>query len=36
MDNLEKDFRYIFVNLQLVKVYVFVDKSFANNKDLNF
>ena len=35
MDNLERDLRYIFINLQLAKVYVFVDESFANNKDLS-
>jgi len=36
MDNLRRGFRYVLVNLQLVKIYVFVDRSFANNKNLSF
>jgi len=36
MDNLGKGLWYIFVNLQLAKVYVFINRFFANNKDLSF
>ena len=35
MNNLKRDFRYVLINLQLAKVYVFVDGFFANNKDLS-
>ncbi len=35
MDNLKRDLWYVLVNLQLAKVYIFVDESFANNKDLS-
>lgn len=35
MDNLGRGLRYVLMDLQLVKVYVFVDGSFANNKDLS-
>jgi len=33
---LGKGFQYVFINLQLAKVYVFINRSFANNKDLSF
>ena len=36
MNNLKRDLQYVPVNLQLVKVYVFVNEFFANNKDLSF
>ena len=36
MDNLGRDFQYIFINLQSAKIYVFVNESFVNNKNLNF
>ena len=32
---MKKGFWYVFINLQLAKVYVFVNESFANNKDLS-
>ena len=35
MNNLKRNLRYIFVNLQLIKVYIFINKSFANNKNLS-
>ena len=35
MNNLERSLWYVFVNLQLIKVYIFVNGSFANNKDLS-
>ena len=35
MDNLERGLRYVPVDLRSAKVYVFVDGSFANNKDLS-
>ena len=35
MDNLERGFQYVLINLQLTKVYIFVNGSFANNKNLS-
>ena len=35
MDNLERGLRYVLVDLRSAKVYVFVDGSFTNNKDLS-
>ena len=35
MNNLERGFWYVPVNLQSTKVYIFVDGSFTNNKDLS-
>jgi len=35
MNNLERGFWYVPVNLQSAKVYIFVDGSFTNNKDLS-
>jgi hypothetical protein len=35
MDNAERGLRYIPVDLHSAKIYVFVDGSFANNKDLS-
>ena len=36
MNNLEKGFRYIPINLQSAKIYIFINKSFINNKNLSF
>ncbi|PVH68173.1 hypothetical protein DL98DRAFT_441815, partial [Cadophora sp. DSE1049] len=33
--NLEKGLQYILINFNLAKIYVFINKSFANNKNLN-
>ena len=35
MNNLKRDFQYVLINLQLAKVYVFVNGSFINNKNLS-
>ncbi len=35
MDNLEKGLQYILVDLRLAKLFVFVNSSFTNNKDLS-
>ena len=35
MNNLGRDLRYVLINLQSAKVYIFIDRFFANNKDLN-
>ncbi|PVH68914.1 hypothetical protein DL98DRAFT_440137, partial [Cadophora sp. DSE1049] len=35
IDNLGKSLQYILVNLRLAKIYVFVNSSFANNKNLS-
>ena len=36
LDNLKRGFRYVFINLQLAKVYIFINKSFTNTKNLSF
>ncbi|EFQ92023.1 hypothetical protein PTT_10975, partial [Pyrenophora teres f. teres 0-1] len=35
MENIDRSLRYITVNLREAKLMVFVDGSFANNKDLS-
>ena len=35
MDNLDKGITYILLNLQYTKLFVFVNSSFANNKDFS-
>ena len=36
LDNLKRGIKYINLNLKHIKLFVFVDRSFANNKDLSF
>ncbi|PVH79381.1 hypothetical protein DL98DRAFT_420532, partial [Cadophora sp. DSE1049] len=35
INNLKKSLRYIFINLRLAKIYVFINGLFANNKNLS-
>ena len=36
LNNLKRGIRYVNLNLKYIKLFVFVDKLFANNKDLSF
>ena len=35
LDNLKRGIKYVNLDLKYTKLFVFVDKSFANNKDLS-
>jgi hypothetical protein len=35
LDNLEQGIRYILLDLYYIKLFVFIDGLFANNKDLS-
>ena len=36
MKNMDQDLTYVDLDLSSAKLYVFIDGSFANNKDLSF
>ena len=36
MKNIDRGIKYITLDLEQVKLFIFIDSSFANNKDFNF